>query len=96
VPHALETAEVAGVVDSFAMAAQRPAAAGFKVLEIQGAHGYLVHQFLFPAANRRSDRYGGDLANRMRFALEVTEAVRGEMPAENALFFPISAVDCMG
>jgi 2,4-dienoyl-CoA reductase-like NADH-dependent reductase (Old Yellow Enzyme family) len=67
--------------------------AGFDVLEIHGAHGYLIHQFLSPLANRRSDAYGGSLDNRMRFALEITEAVRGVWPKEKPLFFRVSAVD---
>ena len=84
------------MVGNWAKAARRAAEAGFEVLEIHGAHGYLVHQFLSPVANRRTDRYGGSLANRMRFALELTEAVRREWPDDHALFFRVSAVDGMG
>jgi 2,4-dienoyl-CoA reductase-like NADH-dependent reductase (Old Yellow Enzyme family) len=92
-PHALEEDEIAELVENFAAAARRSLAAGFKVLEIHGAHGYLIHSFLSPLSNRRNDGYGGDLAGRMRFALEVTEAVRTAWPEELPLFFRISAVD---
>ncbi len=63
------------------------------MVEIHGAHGYLIHEFLSPLSNRRTDEYGGSLENRMRFALEVTEAVRGVWPARLPLFFRISATD---
>ncbi len=96
VPHALSTNEVVEQVNAWAQAARRAVAAGFDVLEIHGAHGYLVHQFLSPEANRREDRYGGSLANRMRFALEITEAVRAIWPADRPVFFRISAVDDRG
>jgi len=96
VPRALASSEVADVVDAWTAAARRAASAGFEVLEIHGAHGYLVHQFLSEAANRRTDRYGGDLANRMRFALEIAEAVRGAWPYDRPLFFRTSAVDALG
>ena len=92
-PRALEADEIAGVVESFATAARRAAEAGFCVLEIHGAHGYLIHSFLSPLSNRRNDSYGGDLHGRMRFALEVTEAVRAAWPDELPLFFRISAID---
>ena len=62
-------------------------------MEIHGAHGYLIHEFLSPLSNRRTDEYGGTLDNRLRFALEVTEAVRGAWPANLPLFFRISATD---
>jgi 2,4-dienoyl-CoA reductase-like NADH-dependent reductase (Old Yellow Enzyme family) len=73
-PHALSLAEIAGVVESFASAAARADRAGFEVLEIHGAHGYLISSFLSPGVNRRNDAYGGDRAGRMRFALEVPPA----------------------
>ncbi|OWT59080.1 NADH:flavin oxidoreductase/NADH oxidase [Candidimonas nitroreducens] len=70
--------------------------AGFQVLEIHGAHGYLIHEFLSPITNHRTDAYGGDLYGRMRFALEVTEVVREAWPLELPLFFRVSAVDGKG
>ena len=96
VPHALSTDEIAGLVESWAEAARRAAAAGFDILEVHGAHGYLVHQFLSPLANTRTDGYGGGRSGRMRFALEVAEAVRARWPAERPLFFRVSCVDGRG
>jgi len=93
VPHALKTEEIAQIVEDFAAAARRAAKVGFKVLEIHGAHGYLIQAFLSPLANKRNDAYGGDIQGRMRFALEVTEAVRAAWPDDLPLFFRISAVD---
>ena len=75
------------------MRRERALRAGFDVVEIHGAHGYLIHEFLSPLSNRRTDEYGGTLDNRLRFALEVTEAVRGVWPASLPLFFRISATD---
>jgi 2,4-dienoyl-CoA reductase-like NADH-dependent reductase (Old Yellow Enzyme family) len=92
-PHALSTSEIGGLVDAFATAARRSYDAGFRVLEIHGAHGYLIQSFLSPLANTRNDAYGGDINGRMRFALEVTEAVRAAWPEDLPLFFRISAVD---
>lgn len=96
VPLELSTAEIGAVVSAWREAALRTLDAGFDIVEIHGAHGYLIHQFLSPLANRRSDGYGGDLAGRMRFALEVTEAVRSVWPKANPLFFRVSAVDGPG
>jgi 2,4-dienoyl-CoA reductase-like NADH-dependent reductase (Old Yellow Enzyme family) len=93
VPHALSIAELGQVREAFCRAAQRAVAAGFDVAEVHGAHGYLLHGFLSPLANRRSDRYGGSLENRMRFPLEVAEAVRSVWPAQKPLFFRVSAID---
>jgi 2,4-dienoyl-CoA reductase-like NADH-dependent reductase (Old Yellow Enzyme family) len=92
-PHALTREEIRDVVEKFAAAARRALKAGFKVIELHGAHGYLIHQFLSPLANRRTDEYGGAFENRVRFALEVTEAVRREWPQELPLFFRVSATD---
>ena len=92
-PHALSKAEIHALADSFRDAAVRALRAGFDVVEIHGAHGYLIHEFLSPLSNRRTDEYGGTLDNRLRFALEVTEAVRGAWPARLPLFFRISATD---
>jgi len=81
-PRALATDEIAGVVDDFRRAASAAVAAGFDGVEIHGANGYLMHQFLSSNANRRTDRYGGSIENRIRFAVEVASAVAGEIGAE--------------
>ena len=95
-PAELSVAEIEEIVASFAAAARRAAVAGFKVLELHGAHGYLIHQFLSPHSNTRTDHYGGSLDGRLRFALEVVRAVRAEWPAELPLFFRVSATDWLG
>lgn len=95
-PHALGEGEIATVVSAWGEAARRALEAGFDVLEIHGAHGYLIHQFLSPATNRRSDRYGGSRENRMRLAFEICEAVRGQWPKDKPLFFRVSALDGRG
>ena len=93
VPHELTTAEIAGIVDAFANGTRRVAKAGFRFLEVHAAHGYLIHSFYSPISNRRRDGYGGDRRGRMRLALEVAEAVRGEWPEELPLSFRLSCVD---
>jgi 2,4-dienoyl-CoA reductase-like NADH-dependent reductase (Old Yellow Enzyme family) len=93
VPRALDAAGIAGVVRAFARAAQRALTAGFDFVEIHAAHGYLLHQFLSPIANHRTDNYGGSFENRTRLALEVVDAVRAEWPAHLPLFVRISATD---
>ena len=92
-PRPLAPAEIADLVEDFAAAARRAIRAGYRAIEVHGAHGYLIHSFLSPLANRRNDAYGGDLAGRMRLALEATEAVRGAIPDEVPLFFRVSSVD---
>ncbi|WP_135455255.1 NADH:flavin oxidoreductase/NADH oxidase [Mycobacterium sp. DL99] len=92
-PDELGHADIDRIVSAFAAAARRAAAAGFRVLEIHGAHGYLIHQFLSPQSNRRTDEYGGTLGNRMRFALDVAAAVRYAWPDHLPLFFRVSATD---
>lgn len=92
-PRQLTEDEVAGIPALFAAAAIRADAAGFDVAEIHAAHGYLIHSFLSPISNTRRDGYGGDIAGRMRLALEVTERVRAVWPAEKPLFFRLSCVD---
>ena len=92
-PHAVSKAEIHALIDAFRDAAERALRAGFDAVEIHGAHGYLIHEFLSPLSNRRTDEYGGALDNRLRFALEVTEAVRGVWPAHLPLLFRISATD---
>jgi 2,4-dienoyl-CoA reductase-like NADH-dependent reductase (Old Yellow Enzyme family) len=93
VPHALSVAEIADITRAFADAALRADAAGFDILEIHSAHGYLLASFLSPISNTRNDFYGGDRAGRMRFPLEVTRAVRAVWPSEKPLFFRVSALD---
>jgi len=93
VPHALTLAEIDMVVEQFAAAARLARRAGFRVLEIHAAHGYLLHEFLSPLCNAREDEYGGSLENRMRMTLRVTERVRAVWPDELPLFVRISATD---
>ena len=93
VPHALSAAEIGELVQTYAEAARRAEAAGFDIVEIHGAHGYLLASFLSPVSNTRNDQYGGDRAGRMRFPLEVTRAVRAAWPAHKPLFFRVSALD---
>jgi 2,4-dienoyl-CoA reductase-like NADH-dependent reductase (Old Yellow Enzyme family) len=93
VPKQLGAEDIPGVVEAFADAARRADRIGYEALEIHGAHGYLIQSFLSPLSNQRNDAYGGDLSGRMRFALEVAEAVRGAWPDNKPLFFRISAVD---
>ena len=92
-PEALDGAGIADVVAGFAAAARRALDAGFDVLEIHGAHGYLLHQFLSPLSNHREDAYGGTLENRARLLLEVTEAVRAVAGEDVPVFVRISATD---
>jgi 2,4-dienoyl-CoA reductase-like NADH-dependent reductase (Old Yellow Enzyme family) len=93
VPHALSINEIAAITQAFVDTAKRALKAGFEVLELHAAHGYLIHEFLSPLANRRSDNYGGSFENRIRFALEVTDAVRAVWPQQLPLFMRISASD---
>lgn len=93
VPGELSEADIREVVAQFAAAAGRALAAGFQVAEVHGAHGYLIGEFLSPHSNRRTDGYGGPFENRIRFALEVVDAVREVWPAQLPLFFRVSATD---
>jgi 2,4-dienoyl-CoA reductase-like NADH-dependent reductase (Old Yellow Enzyme family) len=93
VPDELSTAQIGEVVEQFAAAARRALRAGFEVAEVHGAHGYLIGEFLSPHSNHRTDGYGGPFENRIRFALEVVDAVRAVWPDELPLFFRISATD---
>jgi 2,4-dienoyl-CoA reductase-like NADH-dependent reductase (Old Yellow Enzyme family) len=92
-PRALTAAEVEGLPGLFAVAAGRAAAAGFRVVELHMAHGYLLHQFLSPVSNRREDAWGGSLENRMRLPLAVARAVRGALGEERLLFVRVSCTD---
>jgi 2,4-dienoyl-CoA reductase-like NADH-dependent reductase (Old Yellow Enzyme family) len=95
VPAALDRDGIRAVVASFAAAARRAAAAGFRALEVHCAHGYLVHQFLSPLSNRRDDLYGGSFEGRTRLAREVVHAVRDAWPEKLPLLVRISATDWM-
>lgn len=92
-PRALGAGELEAVVAAFAAAARRARAAGFDVVEIHAAHGYLLHSFLSPLTNRREDPWGGDFAGRTRLLREVVAAVRQQWPAELPLFVRLSATD---
>lgn len=92
-PAQLTVSQIQYIVAQFAESARRALDAGFQVAEIHGAHGYLINEFLSPHANRRTDAYGGSYENRVRFALEVVDAVRAVWPDELPLFFRISATD---
>jgi 2,4-dienoyl-CoA reductase-like NADH-dependent reductase (Old Yellow Enzyme family) len=92
-PVELDEAAIAGIVTAFEAATSRALAAGFQVIESHAAHGYLLHEFLSPLSNRRTDQYGGSLENRMRLPLQVVETLRRTMPAELPLFVRISATD---
>lgn len=92
-PHALTLDGIARVIDGFRDGAVRAMSAGFQVLEVHAAHGYLLHEFLSPLSNRRSDRYGGSLENRARLTLDVVAALRTVMPDAMPLVVRISATD---
>jgi 2,4-dienoyl-CoA reductase-like NADH-dependent reductase (Old Yellow Enzyme family) len=92
-PTALDKTGIQKVISDFKLAARRAVAAGYQVLEIHGAHGYLLHQFLSPLSNGRTDEYGGSFENRIRFTLEILEAIQLEWPKEFPLFVRISATD---
>lgn len=92
-PDALTVEQIGEIVRAFAEAAERALAAGVQVVEVHGAHGYLTHSFLSPNSNHRTDAYGGSFENRIRFALEVSAAVRAVWPAELPVFFRTSATD---
>jgi 2,4-dienoyl-CoA reductase-like NADH-dependent reductase (Old Yellow Enzyme family) len=93
VPHALPVSEIGEIVGAFKKSAERALAAGFEVIEIHAAHGYLLHQFLSPLSNTRTDEYGGKLENRIRLTTQVTRAVREVWPQRLPLFVRVSATD---
>ncbi|MCW3072447.1 MAG: namA [Bacteroidetes bacterium] len=93
VPKELSIQEIDKAVKDFRDAAERAKRAGFKVIELHGAHGYLVNEFLSPLSNKRTDQYGGSFENRARFLLEIIESVRSVWPEEFPLFVRISATD---
>jgi 2,4-dienoyl-CoA reductase-like NADH-dependent reductase (Old Yellow Enzyme family) len=93
VPKALEVSEIKSIIDQFARSAERAMRADLDVIELHGAHGYLIHSFLSPFTNRRTDDYGGSLRNRMRFGLEIFDAVRSVWPEDKPIGFRVSATD---
>ena len=95
-PRALLPSEVPKLIETYGEAARRAHEAGYDVLDIHGAHGYLIHEFLSPLANARTDAYGGSELNRMRFCIEVVEAVRARWPAGKPLFLRLSVEDDAG
>ncbi len=95
-PRALTRTEIPQVIQRWADAARRANEAGFDVLEIHGAHGYLIHQFLSPFSNVRNDEYGGSELNRMRFCIEIVEAIRAIWPQGKPLFLRLSVEDDSG
>ncbi|KAG0027721.1 hypothetical protein BGZ81_005331 [Podila clonocystis] len=95
IPRELLVDEIPEVVKAFADGAIRANKAGMDTVEIHGAHGYLIHQFLSPVTNKRTDHYGGSLENRARLLLEIVKAVRANFPAEKPVFLRLSASDCV-
>lgn len=93
IPQSLDEAGIARIRRAFTLAAVRACAAGFQVIELHSAHGYLLHEFLSPLSNQRSDRYGGSFENRVRLLREIVQDVRGVIAAEMPLFVRISATD---
>ena len=93
VPHELNHHEIESIIDDFCCAAKRAVLAGFKVLELHAAHGFLLHQFLSPLSNQREDQWGGDGIKRMAFPLEVIKRVRAVIPDDVALWLRVSATD---
>src|SRR6185437_5551368 len=92
-PLAFDAAGLKRVREAFAVAAKRAERLGIDAIEVHSAHGYLLHQFLSPIANQRTDEYGGSLANRMRFPLEVFDAVRAAFPADKPVGIRVSSTD---
>lgn len=93
VPHEMDAGDIRRLVEDYAAAARRCRAAGFDTVEIHSAHGYLLHQFLSPLANRRLDAYGGDFRHRIRLLVEVVDAVRAEWPDDLPLLVRLSCTD---
>ena len=92
-PKALEDDGLARVKQAFVNAAQRAVRMGIEAIEIHGAHGYLLHQFLSPISNQRTDKYGGSLENRMRYPLEIFDAVKSVVPSDMPILVRVSATD---
>jgi 2,4-dienoyl-CoA reductase-like NADH-dependent reductase (Old Yellow Enzyme family) len=96
VPREMTREDIRGIAEAWGQAARRADEAGFDIVEIHGAHGYLIHQFLSATANQRTDEYGGSFENRARLAVEVVRRVRQSWPEGKPLFFRVSAVDEAG
>ena len=94
-PRAMTLADIKEAIDAFRHGAARAQHAGFDVIEIHGAHGYLIHEFLSPISNQRTDEYGGSFENRIRLCIEIVEAVRNSWPGRSPLFVRLSATDWM-
>lgn len=92
-PKEMSINDIRSVIESFAAAAKRAVGIGYNVIEIHAAHGYLIHQFLSPIANKRTDIYGGSFENRIRFLLEIVNAVKAQLTGSQSLFVRISATD---
>lgn len=92
-PKAMDAVDIEKVVNDFKLAANRALHAGFKIIEVHAAHGYLLHQFLSPLCNQRKDKYGGSFENRIRLVLEIVEAIQAVWPENLPLFVRISATD---
>src|ERR1035441_4206028 len=92
-PNELDATGITRVTEAFAAAARRALTAGFDIVEIHSAHGYLLQEFLSPLSNRRTDRYGGSFENRIRLLVETVDAIRTEWPQNRPLFVRISAVE---
>ncbi|MET0136457.1 MAG: NADH:flavin oxidoreductase/NADH oxidase [Kibdelosporangium sp.] len=93
VPVEMSPRDIEDTVEAFANAARRADEAGYEVVELQAAHGYLIHTFLSPLSNRRTDRYGGSTENRFRFLMDIVDRIRAVWPAGKALFVRLSCVD---
>jgi 2,4-dienoyl-CoA reductase-like NADH-dependent reductase (Old Yellow Enzyme family) len=93
IPEELNTQDIEKIIADFQSAAKRALQAGFKVIELHAAHGYLIHEFLSPLSNKRTDAYGGSFENRIRFLLEIVESVKRVWPDDHPLFVRISATD---
>ena len=93
IPEELSKEQICELIDDFISAARRSISAGYKVIELHGAHGYLIHSFLSPVSNKRTDKYGGDLSGRMRLAIEIASGLRRSIPDETPLFFRVSSTD---
>lgn len=93
VPHELDESEIEAIISDFVESAKRSVAAGFDAVEIHAAHGYLIHEFLSPISNERTDKWGGDFVGRTRFLLDITRGIRQALPAGYPLFVRISATD---
>ena len=94
-PHALTLEEIQKVIDDFAEAAKRAVDAGFDLIEVHAAHGYLLHQFMSPLSNQRTDKYGGSFENRIRLTLEIFQAIQNAVPQGYPVGIRISATDWM-